>query len=121
VVQLSGRKRWSVASEPSIYLSSKDQKRKPTGVELEATNRYSDFTLCPGDVLYIPRGHIHNASTVLFDNLSESTRKDNDRGGEISLDNCPSYPNNDVLANRLAVVEGRENLRETSGGDVDGG
>ena len=102
VVQLSGRKRWSVASEPSIYLSSKDQKRKPTGVELEQTNRYSDLTLCPGDVLYIPRGHIHNASTVLFDNLSESTRNDNDSGGAINLDNCPSYPNNDVLPNRLA-------------------
>ena len=101
MIQLAGRKRWSVANEPSIYLSSKDQKRKPTGVELEATNRFSDFTLCPGDVLYIPRGHIHNASTVLFDNLSESKSKDNDSGGDIHLDNCPSYPSNDVLANRL--------------------
>ena len=96
VVQVSGRKRWSVASEPSIYLSNKDQKYKPTGAELKDVQRYSEFTLCPGDVLYIPRGHIHNASTVLFDNLLES-----EDGTTIDLDNCPSYPNDDASSDRL--------------------
>ena len=47
-------------------------------------NPYSDFTLCPGDVLYIPRGNIHNASTVLFDNLPQTNDQD-----KIDLDNCP--------------------------------
>ncbi|KAL7540884.1 hypothetical protein ACHAXR_010456 [Thalassiosira sp. AJA248-18] len=100
VIQLSGRKRWSVAREPTIYLSNKDQKRKPTKEELKDLHRYSEFTLCPGDVLYIPRGHIHNASTVIFDNL-ESESSD----GGINLDSCPSYPEGfesaELLSNRL--------------------
>ena len=98
VIQVSGRKRWSVASEPSIYLSNKDQKYKPTGAELKDVQRYSEFTLCPGDILYIPRGHIHNASTVLFDNLLESK----DGSTAIDLDNCPSYPNDYTSSDRLA-------------------
>ncbi len=109
VIQLSGRKRWSVAREPSIYLSNKDQKRKPTMVELEALRRYSDITLCPGDVLYIPRGHIHNASTIVFDNLSsESSSNDGESGvmmrrrRRLDLDNCPSYPKGVPLATQLA-------------------
>ena len=84
IVQLSGMKRWSVAREASIYLSSKDQKRKPTLKELKHVQRYDDFTLCPGDVLYIPRGNIHNASTIDFEHLQESNS---------DLDSCPSYPN----------------------------
>jgi len=84
IVQLSGMKRWSVAREASIYLSSKDQKRKPTLKELKHVQRYDDFTLCPGDVLYIPRGNIHNASTIDFEHLQESNS---------DLDRCPSYPN----------------------------
>ena len=58
VIQLSGRKRWSVAREPSVYLSGKDQKRKPTRKEVEELQHYSEFTLCPGDILYIPRGQL---------------------------------------------------------------
>ncbi len=74
VIQLAGRKRWSVANEPIVYLSNKDQKRKPTVEEIkhyvQSPARFSEFTLCPGDALYIPRGHIHNASTVLFDDIA---------------------------------------------------
>jgi len=88
IVQLSGMKRWSVARESSIYLSSKDQKRKPTLEELKHVQRYDDFTLCPGDILYIPRGSIHNASTIDFDHLQE-----NNNEGRIDLDSCPPYPN----------------------------
>lgn len=72
VVQLSGRKLWSVARNPSIYLSMRDQKRQPKSHELNNLHRYEEFTLCPGDALYIPRGHIHNASTVNFAALSGS-------------------------------------------------
>jgi len=91
IVQLSGMKRWSVAREASIYLSSKDQKRKPTLKELKHVQRYDDFTLCPGDILYIPRGSIHNASTIDFDHLQESNS---------DLDSCPPYPN-DALDRRV--------------------
>ena len=91
VIQIKGRKRWSVANEPTVYLSNKDQKRKPTVQEIQhyVQSGRSEFTLCPGDVLYIPRGHIHNASTVLNDNEA--------LGNSEPLDNCPSsYPTEEM-------------------------
>mmetsp|Transcript_7211 Transcript_7211/g.11179 ORF Transcript_7211/g.11179 Transcript_7211/m.11179 type:complete len:568 (-) Transcript_7211:1466-3169(-) len=93
VIQLSGRKRWSVANEPIVYLSNKDQKRKPTVEEIQhyGDARFSEFTLCPGDAIYIPRGHIHNASTVLLD--------------DDELDHCPSsYPSEEMA--KLLNVNG---------------
>ncbi|KAL7552946.1 hypothetical protein ACHAWF_016182 [Thalassiosira exigua] len=93
VVQLSGKKRWSVAREPIVYLAGKDQKRKPTPAELIDLRRYDEFTLCPGDVVYIPRGFVHNASTILFDELEESEGDGGGRsGGGRNLDRCPDYP-----------------------------
>ncbi|KAL7468692.1 hypothetical protein ACHAXS_008916 [Conticribra weissflogii] len=89
VIQLSGRKRWSIACEPTIYLSNKDQKRKPTQDELQHyihSAKYRDVTLCPGDVLYIPRGFIHNASTVDFDEFESGNY-----GGVGKWDVCPTY------------------------------
>eukprot|EP00956_Cyclotella_meneghiniana_P010280 scaffold14195_cov65-Cyclotella_meneghiniana.AAC.5 len=77
---MDGRKRWLVAKHPTIYLSNKDQKRKPTKEEitrLMSNHRsYAEFTLCPGDSLYIPRGFIHNASTVDFDQLNNEPMND---------------------------------------------
>jgi hypothetical protein len=113
-----------------IYLSNMDQKRKPTMVELEALRRYSDITLCPGDVLYIPRGHIHNAPAIVFDNRrgattpasslpaglsSESSSSDCEsrvmmrrrrrwRRRWLDLDNCPSYPKGMPLVTRWPIV-----------------
>ena len=79
-------KRWSVAREPNIYLAGKSVRHRPTPDEVKhfsESNRFIDFTLCPGDVLYIPRGHMHNASTIDFPNLQ---RKWSD------YDTCPDYP-----------------------------
>ncbi len=91
IIQIAGQKRWSVANEPTVYLSNRDQKRKPTIEEIkhyvQSPARYSEFTLCPGDVLYIPRGHIHNASTVLVD----------DDASNEPLNSCPaSYPSAEI-------------------------
>ena len=66
VLQLTGTKLWTVANEPIVYLSNQDEKRKPTLEELHDTEYYDDFLLQPGDALYIPRGFIHNASTVIM-------------------------------------------------------
>lgn len=93
VIQIKGRKRWSVANEPTVYLSNRDQKRKPTIEEIQhyvqSPARSSEFTLCPGDALYIPRGHIHNASTVLNDSEALGTSG--------PLDDCPSsYPTEEM-------------------------
>ena len=67
VIQISGSKLWSVAN--TFYpasLSTRDMKYKPTLDELSQyqRHRYDEFMLHPGDVLYIPRGFIHNASTI---------------------------------------------------------
>ena len=78
-------KRWSVAREPNIYLAGKSVRRHPTPDEVKhysETNRFLDFTLCPGDVLYIPRGHMHNASTIDFPNLQRKW---------VDYDTCPNY------------------------------
>lgn len=103
IIQVSGRKRWSVASEPAIYLSEKDRKFKPTNKQASSFQRYDTFTLCPGDVLYIPRGHIHNASTVLFDDLFGQEDEKNGDASEVALDldRCPDYPKDNPLAQVL--------------------
>jgi hypothetical protein len=63
VIQISGIKQWSVASEPSIHLSNHDQTLyKSTD---HVVPRYDEFIMNPGDVLYIPRGITHNATTPL--------------------------------------------------------
>ena len=73
VLQISGSKMWTVANQPLVYLSPPDWKRKPTIDEVESymqqPARSSTIMMRPGDVLYIPRGFVHNASTVplLFD------------------------------------------------------
>lgn len=80
VFQISGEKLWSVANTPIVPLSNRDLKRKPTLEEMERYRgnlasegpvepRFRDVLLRPGDVLYIPRGFIHNASTVSSDIL----------------------------------------------------
>ena len=78
VLQISGTKLWSVSRAPAEYLSTRDLKTKPTldqvdrylspvnatTKDLGGQGRYDDFLLRPGDALYIPRGFMHNASTI---------------------------------------------------------
>eukprot|EP00547_Thalassionema_nitzschioides_P004781 CAMPEP_0194217424 /NCGR_PEP_ID=MMETSP0156-20130528/21260_1 /TAXON_ID=33649 /ORGANISM="Thalassionema nitzschioides, Strain L26-B" /LENGTH=284 /DNA_ID=CAMNT_0038946469 /DNA_START=325 /DNA_END=1179 /DNA_ORIENTATION=- len=67
VVQVYGQKYWNVAKDPTVYLSNPQLKHKPTLEELDIPH-YPTFLMKPGDVLYIPRGFLHNASTIgLFD------------------------------------------------------
>jgi hypothetical protein len=62
VVQVAGIKKWSVASEPSVYLSNNFQTRYRDKLTIP---RYEEFIMNPGDILYIPRGFTHNATTPL--------------------------------------------------------
>ena len=78
VLQISGTKLWSVSRSPAEYLSTRDLKTKPTldqvdrylspvnerTQDLSDQGKYDDFLLRPGDALYIPRGFMHNASTI---------------------------------------------------------
>jgi len=93
VFQISGEKLWSVASTPIVPLSNRDLKRKPTLEEMERYRgndgsahepRFRDVLLRPGDVLYIPRGFIHNASTVSSD-IHLPGIQDRENGGKPSL------------------------------------
>ncbi|KAL7517884.1 hypothetical protein ACHAWX_002764 [Stephanocyclus meneghinianus] len=100
VIQISGQKRWSVAKQPTIYLSNKDQKRKPTKEEAEyfasKEGHFLDITLCPGDALYIPRGFVHNASTIDFEQLKSYS------GYDDAWDGCPDYTADSALGQSLA-------------------
>lgn len=62
VVQVSGMKRWSVASQPDVYLSNHYQTKYRSN---EGIPRFEEFIMYPGDMLYIPRGVTHNATTPL--------------------------------------------------------
>ena len=78
VLQISGTKLWSVSRSPTEYLSTRDLKAKPTLEQVDRylspvnertqdwsdQGKYDDFLLRPGDALYIPRGFMHNASTI---------------------------------------------------------
>jgi len=63
VVQLAGQKYWNVAKNATVYLSNEKLKHKPNGKELNVPY-YPQFLMKPGDALYIPRGFLHNASTI---------------------------------------------------------
>ena len=66
ILQLVGYKRWRVYSplnkrEMLPRSSSRDYTEKEMD---ENGEEYMDVVLCPGDVLYLPRGWIHQAETV---------------------------------------------------------
>lgn len=70
VLQLQGEKDWSIWNQPMIQWVLPDQKRKPTRDELVLSPTYNNSNaafrnvrLSPGDLLYIPRGYLHNATT----------------------------------------------------------
>jgi Cupin superfamily protein len=66
VLQLAGEKRWLVY-EPVLELPLKDQRYS---ADLgEPGDRVLDLTLRPGDVLYLPRGWLHEALTSDSDSL----------------------------------------------------
>ena len=74
VMQVSGKKMWTVANHPLKYLSAPDMKRKPTLLEVSdymSPGNHTTVLLTPGDILYIPRGFIHNATTDLVNNESD--------------------------------------------------
>jgi hypothetical protein len=63
VLQVSGEKTWSVFDEAMINLVPPDQKKKPTSKDL-LKNTFRNVILRPGDALYIPRGYLHNATSL---------------------------------------------------------
>ena len=66
VLQVSGEKRWLVY-EPALELPLKDQRYSP---ELGAPgDAIEDRVLRPGDMLYLPRGWLHEALTSDMDSL----------------------------------------------------
>lgn len=82
-----------MAKQPTIYLSNQDQKRKPSKEEVQfyfsVDGHYTEFTMCPGDVLYIPPGFIHNASTVDFEKLDGP------------WDGCHIHPTDETAISRI--------------------
>ena len=71
VVQISGQKLWTVAKQPKIFMSTPHMNRILSRKEVQQfvfqEEAYSDILLRPGDILYIPRGYPHNASTIGLD------------------------------------------------------
>lgn len=65
VVQVSGRKLWRVARQPTEYLPTSDQTALLGDISDDfGVVSYEEFFMEPGDVLYIPRGVVHNATSI---------------------------------------------------------
>ena len=60
VLQIAGKKHWRV-HEPPLRLPHSSQPFSPVGYTPPAQG--SDFDLEAGDLLYLPRGYVHSAST----------------------------------------------------------
>src|SRR5208283_1139855 len=60
VVQVGGRKRWRIY-EPPIVLPHRSQPFVRAGYAPPAP--LLECELCPGDLLYLPRGYVHSATT----------------------------------------------------------
>jgi lysine-specific demethylase/histidyl-hydroxylase NO66 len=77
ILQLEGYKRWMVYAplnkrETLPRVSSRDYTEK----EMEDEEKLMDVTLGPGDLLYLPRGWIHQAETVKRPSSSSSHKGD---------------------------------------------
>jgi hypothetical protein len=122
VVQMTGTKLWSVATAPLIEHATADLKRRPTAREISQTfynQTYRDFLLQPGDVLYIPRGFLHNASTVSEDFVTNhmamaQVSSEADGGGRSQL--LPSANDARLLAQQgsMHLTFGVEHLCDTT-------
>ena len=70
VWQCAGRKRWKVYKDPPVQLPftreqvGKSELYSVPEETLDAANLLLETTLLPGDVLYMPRGWVHEAATV---------------------------------------------------------
>lgn len=84
-LQLSGRKRWKVypplPGEKLPRASSRDFTTED--IKEWETEQVLDITLSPGDLLYMPRGWIHQACTL--EGSSSSTSKGKDDGHSLHL------------------------------------
>ncbi|CEO95198.1 hypothetical protein PBRA_003964 [Plasmodiophora brassicae] len=70
VIQLEGMKHWRLYPDfPSVRLPFPEMIVKPSSSSL-TKERALDLTLSPGDVLYIPAGVVHEASTGTTDTIS---------------------------------------------------
>ncbi len=65
IVQVHGEKEWRVGATPARPFPS----AAFPGQAIDAVNDAQDYLLTPGDALYIPRGHAHEATTQLSSSL----------------------------------------------------
>ena len=62
VLQIAGRKHWRVYPPP-LPLPHRSQPFSPQNYTLPPA-ALLEFQLCPGDLLYLPRGHVHTTTTA---------------------------------------------------------
>lgn len=74
ILQISGKKKWKVWGSPfKLPLSTQFDNGENELVKKEVDNKVPDeFTMAPGDSIYLPRGYIHKAFTEEEHSLSIS-------------------------------------------------
>eukprot|EP00035_Acanthoeca_spectabilis_P004802 m.107101 g.107101 ORF g.107101 m.107101 type:complete len:622 (-) comp12732_c0_seq2:1031-2896(-) len=73
VLQLAGRKRWTVAAPLVPVPRKEDTILDSTLITLDAVDVLMDITMEPGDLLYMPRGTLHFATNPVDGGAAPST------------------------------------------------
>ena len=76
MLQLDGRKQWTVYDQPFASWPRPDHVRRPSAEFMaEMGGRKQQFVLQAGDLLYIPRGVVHEATTNFSYTPSDAERQ----------------------------------------------
>jgi hypothetical protein len=85
VLQLAGRKRWTIYSPPLVRLPRADMKFKPRRRSLAQLQR-SDLLLTEGSTLYFPSGFVHEATTTAAPPVTDSPPHSDDPSATAAAD-----------------------------------
>jgi hypothetical protein len=123
-IQVVGRKRWSVAAPHTKYVLPSRAVQLPLSrehfastrgatrrAEVEGPKMRATIDLLPGDVLYVPRGVIHNTSTIIpppaAPGVSPSTEEDIGEGPSLhislGIETSPAFILSDFVMRSAAI------------------
>lgn len=94
ILQLKGAKKWTIYDPPFALFPRPDHVRRPTSEFLKHAkqNDPQEFVLNAGDMVYIPRGVVHEATTNLsvIDSAVAGESSNEQTGTDTPKENSPS-------------------------------
>ncbi|NYZ11504.1 hypothetical protein HL658_02995 [Azospirillum sp. RWY-5-1] len=112
ILQVRGRKRWSLFGQPH-RLPSKDSHAFPSPGPVAADEPALDRVMEPGDILYIPRGEVHRAEAAGPDSLHLTVTVMPPRGDDaVRWLLTQAMDTEEILRRDITPLAGAEALRE---------